>query len=299
VRHGIAILPELRWAEAVDRWRRAERLGFDHAWALDHLRYRHLPGKAWYASLPTLAAAAAVTSRIRLGTLVASPNFRHPVTFAKEILTLDDISGGRMICGVGAGGEGADSEVLGVAPPSRAQRAARFAEFVELTDLLLRQAETSYDGEFFQAREAHMHPGCVQHPRVPLAIAAAGPRGLRLAARRGDAWVTVGRPGHFEPGRFDQMAGVLKDQVARLTDACAEEGRDPASIDRIIVAGVQLNGVLQSAASFEEADGLFGELGFTDMIVFWPRSTAPFKTRESVLDDIAPLLERGQHAPAG
>jgi alkanesulfonate monooxygenase SsuD/methylene tetrahydromethanopterin reductase-like flavin-dependent oxidoreductase (luciferase family) len=299
VRNGIVILPELSWTEAADRWRRAELYGFDHAWTLDHLRYRHLPEKTWFSALPTLTAAAAVTSRIRLGTLVASPNFRHPVTFAKEFMTLDDISGGRAICGVGAGGEGSDAEVLGMEPPSRSQRAARFAEFVELTDLLLRQRETSYHGEFFQAREAHMHPGCVQRPRVPLAIAAARSRGMRLAARRGDAWVTVGRPGHFEPGRFDQMTGVLRDQVDRLADACAEEGRDPASIDRIIVAGVQFEGVLQSAAAFEEAEGLFGELGFTDMIAFWPRPRSPFEGRESVLEDIAPLLQRGQHAQAG
>src|SRR5262249_35035036 len=78
---GGLILPERRWIEDRDRWRRAEQLGFDHAWTYDHIAWRELRDEPWFAAVPTLSAAALVTSTIRLGTLVASPNFRHPVPF--------------------------------------------------------------------------------------------------------------------------------------------------------------------------------------------------------------------------
>ena len=81
------------------------------------------------------------TDRIRLGTMVASPNFRHPVTLAKEAMTLDHVSGGRLTLGIGAGGPGSDATVLGGEQPSPAERVARFAEFVEVLDQLLREPD--------------------------------------------------------------------------------------------------------------------------------------------------------------
>ena len=93
MRLGIVILPEHRWPVARDVWRRAEQLGLDHAWTYDHLAWCTLRDAPWFGAVPTLAAAATITSRIRLGPLVASPNFRHPVSFARELITLDEVSG--------------------------------------------------------------------------------------------------------------------------------------------------------------------------------------------------------------
>jgi alkanesulfonate monooxygenase SsuD/methylene tetrahydromethanopterin reductase-like flavin-dependent oxidoreductase (luciferase family) len=153
MRLGVLILPEFRWPTAQSLWRRAEMLGFDHAWTYDHLAWRSLRDSAWFGAVPTLTAAAMATERIRLGTLVASPNFRHPVPLAKELMTLDDISGGRLTLGVGAGGEGWDATMLGQAAWSRRGRADRFAEFVDLLDRLLREPVTSYHGRFYSADE--------------------------------------------------------------------------------------------------------------------------------------------------
>src|SRR4249919_180286 len=125
MRVGIVILPDQRWAVAAGRWQRAEQLGFDHAWTYDHLGWRDLVDGPWFDAVGTLTAAATVTSRIRLGTLVASPNFRHPVHFARELTGLDDISDGRVLLGIGAGGIGFDSAVLGwpaLSPRERADR---------------------------------------------------------------------------------------------------------------------------------------------------------------------------------
>src|SRR5439155_14487839 len=103
MRVGIVILPDLRWSQARDRWRLAEEYGFDHAWTYDHLGWRDLVDGPWFDAVPTLTAAATVTDRIGLGTWVASPNFRHPVHFARELTALDDISRGRLLIGAGAG----------------------------------------------------------------------------------------------------------------------------------------------------------------------------------------------------
>ena len=106
---GIALLPQERWTTSRRKWELVEEWGFDHAWTYDHLAWRTLVDQPWFATVPLLAAAAAVTERIALGTWVASPNFRHPVPFAKDVMGLDDVSNGRFLLGVGAGGEGFDA----------------------------------------------------------------------------------------------------------------------------------------------------------------------------------------------
>ncbi|CAM5632137.1 F420-dependent glucose-6-phosphate dehydrogenase [Streptomyces glaucescens] len=109
-----------------------------------------------------------MTQRLRLGTLVTSPNFRHPVTLAKELISLDDISGGRITLGVGAGGTGFYQRMaLARSPGSLRERADRFAEFVPLLNSLT-QDSVSYEGDFYSAHQARNIPGCVQRPRAAL-----------------------------------------------------------------------------------------------------------------------------------
>src|SRR2546427_11948368 len=103
MRFGVMILPERRWREGAARGREADAMGFDSVWTYDHMWWRSLKDGAWFSPLPLLAAAAAITTRIRLGLLVASPNFRHPVLLAKDAIAIDDISGGRFVLGIGAG----------------------------------------------------------------------------------------------------------------------------------------------------------------------------------------------------
>lgn len=297
MRHGIVILPEHRWPVARQLWRRAEDLGFDHGWTYDHLMWRSLRDGPWFGCLPTLTAAAAATSRLVLGPLVATPSFRHPVTFAKELMTLDDVSGGRVVCGLGSGAGGFDEAVFGGPGPSPGGRAARFEEFVELTDLLLRQRRTDYAGRHYAAAGARMHPGCVQQPRVPFAIAAAGPRGMRVAARFAGTWVTNGVPGRFDAVPYRAALPGLRSQLARLDEACAEVGRDPATVGRMLVTGSSVGGVLESVGSFQDASGLLAEAGFTDLALNWPRRSMPYAGRMSVLEDVAETW-RPEPAPA-
>jgi len=270
------ILPEHRWATARELWQRAESLGFDHAWTYDHLAWRSLRDSAWFGAIPTLTAAATVTKRMRIGPLVASPNFRHPVPFAKEVCSLDDVSGGRLTLGLGAGGAGFDATVLGGPAWSPRERAERFAEFVALTDRLLREPETSFAGRYYSASEARTYPGCMQRPRVPMAIAATGARSMDLAARYADTWVTTGAPWSDTPLDARDGAAVIARQVEQLDDACRRADRAPSTLARLVLTGISLAPGLASAAAFADTLGHYAEVGVTDVVVHWPRPDDPF-----------------------
>jgi alkanesulfonate monooxygenase SsuD/methylene tetrahydromethanopterin reductase-like flavin-dependent oxidoreductase (luciferase family) len=288
VRFGVLILPAEPWRAQRETWQRAETLGFDHAWTFDHLAWRWLREEAWFGAVPTLAAAAAVTSRIRLGTLVASPNFRHPVPFARERMTLDHISGGRFTLGIGAGGGGFDAATTRREPWSRRERADRFDEFVTLLDRLLSEPVTTHEGRFYQAFGARMHPGCVQRPRLPFAVAAGGPRGMGLAARCAATWVTEG-PTAPDGGAIGLDAALpgLAAELGRMDAACADAGRDPKTLGRLLFTGTHISGTTESPGAFREAAGRLAELGFTDLVVPWPRPADPFAGEIGTLELIA------------
>ncbi len=268
-------------------WRRVEELGFDHAWTYDHLAWRSLRDSTWFGAVPFLAAGAVVTERIRLGTLVASPNFRHPVPFARELVTLDDLSHGRLTLGIGAGADGWDAVVLGQDPWSRVERADRFAEFLDLLDRLLREPETTFERRFYAAVDARTYPGCVQTPRIPFAVAATGSRGIRLAVTYGQTWVTTGDLGP-EGDLLDGGRGVrvVAEQMARLDEACVAVGRDPASIERLVLTGPRLDPGLSSLDAFDETAGRYAEAGVTDFVVHWPRPEQPYAGERATFEAI-------------
>ncbi|MFJ9039833.1 LLM class flavin-dependent oxidoreductase [Streptomyces sp. NPDC102406] len=293
-RLSTVILPSRRWHEgARETWRQAETLGFHTAYTYDHLSWR-VPFRdgPWFGAVPTLTAAAGVTERLRLGTLVTSPNFRHPVTLAKELISLDDISGGRITLGIGAGGTGFDASALSRSDQEAwtpRERADRFAEFVPLLDRLLTEDTVSHDGTFYSASGAQNIPGCVQRPRLPFAVAATGPRGLRLAARHGQAWVTTGDPKLYETGTPEESIQAIRGQVERLTAACEDIGRDVAELDKVLLTGFtpDRGRPLESVDAFVDFAGHHRELGFTEIVLHWPIPDTVFAADQKVFEAIA------------
>ncbi|WP_127793110.1 LLM class flavin-dependent oxidoreductase [Agromyces sp. LHK192] len=292
MRFGIVILPQFDWPDAARYWRGAEDLGFDHAWTYDHLSWRGLAGERWHATVPTLTAAATVTSRVGLGTFVTSPNFRHPVPFAKDLGTLDDIAGGRVLLGVGSGGTGFDAHVLGQAPLTPRERHARFVEFTEALDRLLRFEEPgsggiSFTGDWYTADAARMvgspAQSTAQSPRMPLHVAANGPRGLAFTTRIADGWITTGP----EVEDTEQWWASIRDLSSALDDACAAADRDPATLDRTLSLDAAERYSLASVDAFEDAVGRARELGFTDVVSHWPRRDGLYAGDESVLEEVA------------
>jgi len=288
VRFGIVILADQRWKQAARRWRAAEEYGFDHAWTYDHLGWRSLVDGPWFDAVPTLAAAATVTSRIALGTFVASPNFRHPVSFARQLTALDDLSDGRFLLGLGAGAGGAsfDTKVLGGPELTARERADRFAEFAELLDRLLTTDHVTWSGRYYTAVDARNLPGCVQRPRIPFVVAGNGKRSIALAARLGDGWVTTG--GSAADG-LDAWWRSVADAAQSLDEALAAQGR-PKDLPRYLSIDASGTFALSSADYFDDAVGRAGELGFTDVVTHWPRPEGPYAGQESVLEALAARL---------
>ncbi len=289
-RVGVALLPEVNPADD-DRWVRAEELGFAHAWCFDHLAWRALANSPWHATVPALAAAALRTSTIRLGTFVASPNFRHPVPFSKELMTLDVMSNGRLIAAIGAGAPGFDADMLGGPHLTPAQRQARFEEFVITLDLLLRQPLTTRHGTYFHAIDAPTVPGPTQLPRPPFVIAANGPKGMRLAITRGEGWATMGTAaGDAEPDAW--WTGVAR-AANNFAEHCAAIGSPHEGFRRYLdlMGGP---GPAQSAEKIHDDVGRARDLGFTDVVMPWPRASEPFANSMAAFEEFATRLDTGE-----
>ncbi|GAB4004307.1 LLM class flavin-dependent oxidoreductase [Nocardioides ultimimeridianus] len=266
------------WPTQRSHWERAEEMGFAGGWLYDHLAWRgHTPWDDAYASL---AAAAAVTSTIRLGTLVTSPNFRTPIPTASAIRTIDRISGGRLTVGIGAGGDSPTSDglVLGREWTPR-ERSDRFAEYVAQLDALLGGTSVSVSGEHWSALEAPVGAGLVQQPRPPFWIAAGGPRGVRLAAHYGQGWVA--NPSSEAP------YPEVRTQIERFEAACAEVGRDSRDVPRLLLTGFTEEPWLESVDAFEDLAGRYAELGITDIAIHWPRPDSDWDSDPAVFEAIA------------
>jgi alkanesulfonate monooxygenase SsuD/methylene tetrahydromethanopterin reductase-like flavin-dependent oxidoreductase (luciferase family) len=287
MRLSTVILPIHRWSEGQQIWRRAEDLGFHAAYTYDHLSWRSFRDEPWFGAVPTLTAAATATERIRLGTLVTSPNFRHPVTLAKELLTVDDVSQGRLTVGIGVGGAGFDATALGQEEWSPKQRADRFDEFLPLLDELLTNDAVTREGTYYAAVEARNIPGCVQRPRVPFHVAATGPRGLRLAARYGQGWVTYGDPRGPADVPVDQAPGVVAAQLAKLSAACEAQGRDVGELEKVLLQGSTAEKPLASLDAFVDWAGTYRELGITELVIHWPVPDSIFANDLAVFERIA------------
>ena len=284
MRIGVCIIPTDPWPTAVAQSRRVEELGYDHLWTYDHLSWQHYRERPWFGAIPWLTGIAGVTERIRLGTLVCSPNFREPLTLAKDAIALDHVSGGRFVLGVGAGGTGWDATVYGRGALGPAARSARLAEMVEALDGLLTSDAYSFSGEHYVIDDARTMPGPLQDPRLPLAVAAAGPKALALAARFGDAWITIGDPWH--DGSSAGIERAVRSQTAQLEDACATIGRDPATLDRVFLSGAGDDRPLASLTAFEDCVGRYRGLGITDLVVHHPRA------EDTHWDDPPDILEQ-------
>lgn len=209
------------WADLLAFAQRAEALGFDSLWVPDHLlltwgeRTRGI-WEGW----SLLGALAAVTSRVEVGPLVTGTGFRNPALLAKMADTVDEISGGRLVLGLGAGWSGPEERAFGY--PSD-HRVDRFEEALQIIVPLLRTGRVDFAGQYYQARDCELRPRGPRPGGPPILIGAKGPRMLRLAATYADLWNAEG------PARQPEEISPLR-QAGDA--ACVEVGRDPATLGR-------------------------------------------------------------------
>jgi alkanesulfonate monooxygenase SsuD/methylene tetrahydromethanopterin reductase-like flavin-dependent oxidoreductase (luciferase family) len=244
----------LEFDEVVDRARFAEDLGFTGAWGFDHFRpmYGEGPGNC-FEGMTTLAALAGMTTRIRLGLLVAGVTYRHPSVMAAQAVTIDHASRGRLDLGLGAAWYEPEHRQLGIDFPATGERFDLLEDQLEIATRLFTGNVVSYQGKRVGLADAQLRPLPVQSPRPPIWIGGSGrTRTLPLAARFADVWHTNRR------GSYDELSAEL--------DRLAEQaGRDPRSIRR--AASLSLSESLDEVRA--SAERLVSE-GIDYIICSWP-----------------------------
>jgi F420-dependent oxidoreductase-like protein len=217
------------WSEVVELARHCEATGWDGVYLADHFMPHgdFTPDTDDSVALDgdklecwsVLAALAATVPRVRLGTLVSSVTFRHPAVLANIAAAVDNISGGRLVLGIGAGWQRNEHLAYGIELGTVAERLDRFEEACEVITSLLREHRTTFAGRYYRVTDAPNQPAPVQ-PRVPLLIGGGGEkRTLRIAARYADVW------------NYWSTPDVLAAKVRVLHEHCAAAGRDPAEIE--------------------------------------------------------------------
>jgi alkanesulfonate monooxygenase SsuD/methylene tetrahydromethanopterin reductase-like flavin-dependent oxidoreductase (luciferase family) len=254
----------LGWPDFVEDVRFVESTRAGTCWVLDHYVYPPAPEAQALEAWTSLAGLAAVTERIRLGTAVTDAALRHPAMLAKQVATVDQISGGRVEVAIGAGHFKEELESLGISFLTPSGRVERLREAVEIVDGLLRDRRLSYEGEHWSVDDATLVPKPVQEPRPPLLVAANGRRGLRLAAERGDASLTLGAD---RETTTEQAIVSLRARNQLLDEHCADLGRDPASLERAYFFGWAIEQPFKSAESLRDYIGRYEDAG-TERFVF-------------------------------
>jgi alkanesulfonate monooxygenase SsuD/methylene tetrahydromethanopterin reductase-like flavin-dependent oxidoreductase (luciferase family) len=276
-----------RWVDIRDLALRAEALGFDTVWTADELLWRPPGGRTqgWWEAVAMTAAVAAATSRVKVGTWILSALHRNPGITAKAVETIDEISGGRFVFGLGAGHAGRQAHAFGL-PEDRVY--GRFEEALEIIVPLLRRGRADFEGTFHAARDLEHRPVGPRAGRIPIMIGAKGPKMLRLAALHADLW------SWYVEERSDLVE--FGPRLAAFEAACVEVGRDPAAIGKsagIVVEPTSVTGaeavlgapVRGSAGEIADALRAFGAAGFTNLeLVVWPPTL-------TALDALAPVIE--------
>lgn len=276
---GICTDQNMDWPTTVERWQYFEALGFDSIWDCDHYEQPSRPGGHYYEGWTLLAGLAARTERIRIGVLVSCNTFRHPALLAKEAVTVDHISNGRLEFGIGAGWYVPEHEAFGIPFGTPGELVVQFREAVEVIESLFRNEETTYHGTYYQLANAPSRPRPVQQPRPPLTIGAKKPRMLRIAAEFADRWNASG------------TADELRERNDILNQQCAEIGRDPAEIIRSVYgwAALMPHDPWESVGAFEQVIGEYREAGINEFIIDQPRD-GQFDVLEKVATDVIPRM---------
>ena len=263
------------WTEVRDFVRAVEDMGWDGFWYADHYMPNTPDGEPvggnFHECFSVLSALAATTSRVRLGSLVTPTTMNHPALIANRAATIDQISNGRFVLGMGAGWQVNEHRAFGIELFDAKDRVDRFAEAIEIVVGMLSQERTTFVGRHFSITNAPCEPKPVQSP-LPILVGTGGPRMLRLTARFAQEWNTWGTP---------EGAAVV---MAKLREACDKEGRDIATIRTSVqplffivpddAAAEKLKSVVPADRSvvgttsqLVDAVGRYKEIGFDEICV--------------------------------
>lgn len=231
VRFGIQLVQQhVSWQEMLPVAQEVDTLGFDTLWVFDHfIPIFSDPTGPCLEGWSLLSALAMATKKARLGTMVTGNTYRHPAVLANMATTVDIISGGRLILGMGAGWFELEHRAYGLPLPRIDERLARLEEAVQVIKQLWTSERTTFQGKYYQLQDAYFQPKAAQQPHPPLLIGATGEKvALGIVARHAEMWNTFGSPEE------------CRHKVAVLTDHCRRAGRDPATIEKSVLAMTSL-----------------------------------------------------------
>lgn len=279
IRVGLCTDQNLPYSTLLEHWQLFDGLGFDSVWDCDHFMQPSRPTGPYFEGWTLLAALASHTSRIRIGVLVSSNTFRHPALLAKEAVTVDHISDGRLELGIGAGWYVPEHQAFGIPFPEPGELVDRFLEAVEVIDLQLRQEITSYNGRYYQLTEAPCRPRPIQQPRPPFTLGAHGRRMLKIVAQYAETWNSFG------------TVEEMRERGKILDDCCQAIGRDPTTLRRSLYGWASLMAVdpWASTDAFLDMVGRYREVGVSEFIIDAPGPNQ-FSILEKVATDVLPRL---------
>jgi F420-dependent oxidoreductase-like protein len=270
--------------DSLDAWRRtaavatqADRLGFESIWLFDHFHTVPNPtDEITFESFTSLAALAALTSRVRLGHIVICTAFRNPALTAKMISTMDSISAGRMDLGIGAGWKRDEWLAYGYGFPETRERLARLGDDLEVINAMLRgdkHQHATFDGKYTHVRDARNVPKPIQQPRVPIMVGGNGPNVTwRLAAK------------HADELNLDGMSpSDVADALPVIRSRCEEIGRDPATL--AISVHIWSDTFVKAGAQRVDLLAAYGELGINRVMGIDRNTTKTDEALESVAAD--------------
>ncbi|HEX6348987.1 MAG TPA: LLM class flavin-dependent oxidoreductase [Candidatus Dormibacteraeota bacterium] len=283
---GICTDQNMTWEKTVERWQQFEEMGFESAWLCDHLIQPSRPDGPYFEAWTLLGGLAARTQKIRIGVLVTSNTFRYPSVLAKEVVTVDHISNGRLEFGFGAGWYEPEHRMFGIPFPETRELVGRFREAVELIDAVMRNDVSSYAGRYYQVEGLRNRPAPVQKPRPPFLLGAFGPQMLKIVAKYADTWNAFGTP--------DEM----RQRNQLLDEYCAELGRDPETLDRSLYYWVPKADLdpWASEQAFEEVLGPYIEAGVNQFLVDQP-GDKQFKVLEKIAYGVVARLRKEKPRP--
>jgi alkanesulfonate monooxygenase SsuD/methylene tetrahydromethanopterin reductase-like flavin-dependent oxidoreductase (luciferase family) len=302
LRFQVLCLPNVPWGDLRERFVRLEQLGLDVAALPDHFVDWTQPPSPWFESWTALTGLAAATRSIRLTTCVTQIPLRNPAMFARQALTLDHISNGRVEVGLGTGlARDPSLAMVGVRDWEGSERVARLAEYVHIVDRLLRDEVTSFAGEYYQVDGAIMNPRPVQSPRPPITVGALGPVMIRHAARLADTWNSLS----FKES-FDEQVAETRERVELMDEACEAVGRERDTLRRsytMFDARARPRGgamdYYESVDGFEEMVGCVIELGMDEIVLYHPLDERQVPTFERIATDVVPRLRAIDRSSAG
>lgn len=301
-RFGVLVLPNSEWPEILRCSKHVEDLGFDLVTTADHFVDWSDTSRLWHEGWSILAALAMATDRIRIATYVTQFPLRHPAMLARQALTIDHISNGRLEIGLGTGINIDPSyDMMGIPNWDGKERVVRFKEYVQVIDRLLSNELSSFSGDYYTINDAIVKPRPVQTPRPPIVIAGLGPVMVRFAARMADTWNTMSFLTTFE----EQLADI-RQKVLICNEACSKFGRDPNTLRRsyhMFDPTARSSGgafsYYASVDAFEDMAGRVMEAGFSELSLYYPIVPEQIAVFERVAQDVLPRLRTTDADNAG